>query len=94
MTPKSIPPLLRPAICALGAFLGVSLALVGNGRDLTIGKIALIGSFFLAAGGILTLVQFARKKEYGWTGTFIGVMALSMLVAVVAAVLKTSLGSV
>ena len=93
MSPNSIPPILRPAVTAIGAFLLVTLALLAKSTDTTIAKVALIAAFFAAAGGVLTLVQYVKKKEFSWTTLFLGVLVLALAIGAALGAVKMAINS-
>lgn len=45
-------------------------------------KVLLIGAWFVIGAALAGFAQMISKKEFGWTGSFAGVLAGAFLVAV------------
>ena len=55
---------------------------------MNVAKVAMVGGWFLIGAVGVGIVQAIRKKEFGWSGAVVGVVAVTMLVVVIMLGLK------
>lgn len=50
-------------------------------RPIVTSKVLLIGAWFVIGAALVGLAQIISKQEFGWGGSFVGVLAGAFLVA-------------
>lgn len=89
MSERKISYIFRPLVSAVGFVVLFYVFLVAKGREASFTKIVLVGSWFIIGITVIAVLQFIRKKEFGWLGSVLGVFGVAMLIAVVMLSVKT-----
>jgi len=89
MSEQSPPSFLRPLVAGIGFFVFFCIYLAAKGRSISAPKLTLVGGWVITSVIILIVAQFIRKKHFGWIGSFVGVLGLSLLVGAVMLALNT-----
>jgi len=83
-------PFFRPLTIVAGIMFVLYIRSAARGNLVTLQKFLLIGAWFLSGAVLISFVQVIRKKEFGWLGSFLGVVGLGLAIALLMLGLKKS----
>ena len=88
MSDYKLLPSLRPLAIWIGVMVVYCVRLEMKAQEVTLQVFAMVGGFFLFGAALTILVQIVRKKEFGWTMSFVGTLGFGVLLAIVMLSLK------